>query len=82
MMLSATGDGVAVGMLAARPDVRQAEAALAQAFYAENSARAAFYPSLTLSGTLGWTNCGGSVIVNPGKWLSSALAQLAAPLFS
>lgn len=79
-------DEIAVGLplclLANRPDVRQAEAALAEAFYATNSARAAFYPSLTLSGSLGWTNNGGGAIVNPGKWLSSAIASLTAPLFN
>lgn len=73
--------GVPLMLLSNRPDVRQAEAALAEAFYAANAARSAFYPSLTLSGTLGWTNSGGS-IVNPGKWLASAVAQLTAPLFN
>lgn len=79
-------DSVSVGLpvllLANRPDVRQAEAGLAQAFYATNLARAAFYPSLTLSGALGWTNNGGGAILNPGQWLSSAIAQLTAPLFN
>lgn len=74
--------GLPMSLLSNRPDVRQAEAALAEAFYATNSARAAFYPSLTLSGSLGWTNNGGGAIVNPGKWLSSALASLTAPLFN
>lgn len=74
--------GVPLLLLANRPDVRQAEAALAEAFYATNAARAAFYPSLTLSGSLGWTNNGGGSILNPGKWLSSAIAALTAPLFN
>ncbi|MGM9804006.1 MAG: efflux transporter outer membrane subunit [Muribaculaceae bacterium] len=74
--------GIPLEALAARPDVMQAEAALAQSFYATNSARAAFYPSITLSGSIGWTNNGGGAIINPGKWLSSALASLTAPLFS
>lgn len=74
--------GVPLGLLANRPDVRQAEAALAEAFYATNSARSAFYPALTLSGTLGWTNSGSGAILNPGKWLSNAVAQLTAPLFN
>lgn len=79
-------DDISVGLplqiLSNRPDVRQAEAVLAEAFYATNSARAAFYPSLTLSGTLGWTNNGNGVTLNPGKWLSSAIASLTAPLFN
>lgn len=79
-------DDISVGLplqiLSNRPDVRQAEAALAEAFYVTNSARAAFYPNLTLSGTLGWTNNGNGVTLNPGKWLSSAIASLTAPLFN
>lgn len=74
--------GVPLLLLSNRPDVRQAEAALAEAFYATNSARSAFYPALTLSGSLGWTNAGGGAILNPGKWLSSAIASLTAPLFN
>ena len=50
-----------------RPDIRQAEAALKQAFYATNQARAAFYPSITLSGSAGWTNNGGAVVTKPGE---------------
>ncbi|MCM1078381.1 MAG: TolC family protein [Bacteroidales bacterium] len=73
--------GLPLLLLSNRPDVRQAEAALVEAFYATNSARAAFYPSLTLSGSTGWTNSGGGSILNPGKWLSSAIASLTAPLF-
>lgn len=74
--------GIPLCMLSNRPDVRQAEAELSEAFYATNAARGAFYPTLTLSGTFGWTNSGGGSIVNPGKWLSSAIAQLVAPLFN
>lgn len=74
--------GLPLSLLSNRPDVRQAEAALAESFYATNSARAAFYPTLTLSGSLGWTNNGGGSILNPGKWLSSAIASLTAPLFN
>ena len=55
---------------------------LAQAFYATNAARAAFYPNITLSGTLGWTNNGGGVIVNPGQWLLNAIGSLTQPLFN
>ena len=74
--------GIPVQLLANRPDVRQAERNLAQAFYATNAARAAFYPSLTLSGTFGWTNNGGGVVVNPGQWLLNAIGSLTHPLFN
>lgn len=74
--------GIPLQLLANRPDVRQAEYNLAQAFYATNAARAAFYPNLTLSGTLGWTNNGGGAILNPGKWLFGAIGTLTQPLFN
>lgn len=74
--------GVPVQLLAARPDVRQAEYNLAQAFYATATARSAFYPGITLSGSAGWTNNGGGVILNPGNWLMNAVASLTQPLFN
>ena len=74
--------GVPVQLLSNRPDVRQAEQDLAQAFYATNAARSAFYPAITLSGAAGWTNNGGGVILNPGSWLLSAVGALTQPLFN
>ena len=64
-----------------RPDVRQAEAELKRAFYATNEARAALYPSLNLSGGIGWTNDIGEV-VSPAGLLTRALASLTQPLFA
>ena len=74
--------GLPIQLLANRPDVRQAEWNLAQAYYATNAARSAFYPSLTLSGSTGWTNNVGGVVVNPGSWLFSAVGSLIQPLFN
>ena len=74
--------GVPLDLVARRPDVRQAEAQLMQAFYTTNSARSAFYPSITLSGAAGWTNNGGAAITNPGAWLLSAVGNLMQPLFN
>lgn len=74
--------GVPVELLSRRPDVRQAEAALMQAFYATNSARSAFYPGITLSGSAGWTNSGRAAITNPGAWLLQAVGSLVQPLFN
>ena len=74
--------GVPLQLLQRRPDVRQSEATLAQAFYATNAARAAFYPSITLSGSAGWTNAAGAAITNPGQWLFTAVGSLVQPLFN
>lgn len=74
--------GVPLRVLSRRPDVREAESALASAYYATNIARSSFYPNLTLTGSFGWTNNAGSMIVNPAKILASATASLVAPIFS
>ena len=74
--------GVPVQMLSNRPDVRSAEYSLMQSFYATNAARSALYPSITLSGSAGWTNSAGSMIVNPGKLLLSAAGSLLQPIFN
>ena len=74
--------GIPVYLLSNRPDVRVAERALESAFYATNRARSAFYPSITLSGSAGWTNSAGSMIINPGKFLASAVGSLVQPLFA
>ena len=74
--------GLPVQLLANRPDVRAAERALESAFYATNVARSAFYPSITLNGSAGWTNSAGGSIVNPGKFLASAVGSLTQPLFA
>ena len=74
--------GIPVQMLSGRPDVRSAERSLEAAFYGTNQARSAFYPSITLSGNAGWTNSAGSMILNPGKFLASAVGSLTQPLFN
>ena len=74
--------GVPLQLLQRRPDVRQSEAALAEAFYTTNRAYSAFYPAITLSGSAGWTNAAGAIISNPGEWLFSAVGALVQPLFN
>ena len=74
--------GVPLQLLQRRPDVRQSEAALAEAFYTTNRAYSAFYPAITLSGSAGRTNAAGAIISNPGEWLFSAVGALVQPLFN
>ena len=73
--------GVPIQLLSNRPDVKAAEMSLAACYYNTNSARAAFYPQITLSGSAGWTNSSGAGIVNPGKLLASLIGSLTQPLF-
>lgn len=65
--------GVPAEILSNRPDVRQAEMALAQAFYATNQARAAFYPSIRLTGEFGF---------DPTGFLAGLTASLLQPLYA
>lgn len=74
--------GIPLDLLKNRPDVQQAEYALAQAFYGVNKARSSFYPNITLSGSVGWTNSGGGIISNPGALLLQAIGSLTQPLFN
>jgi len=68
--------------LAARPDVAAAEMNLAVAYYSTNSARAAFYPGLSITANGGFTNLLGSMVTNPGKFFINLAGSLTAPLFS
>ena len=73
--------GVSANMLERRPDIRLANATMEEAFYNTQSARAAFFPSITLSGSAGWTNNNG-IIVDPGKFLWNAIGSLTQPIFA
>lgn len=73
--------GLPISLLANRPDVRVAEMELARTHYALEEARASFYPSITLGGTLGFTK-NGVIVPNPGQWLLNAVGQLVQPIFS
>ena len=48
--------GVPVQLLANRPDVKAAEFNLAAMYYNTNAARSAFYPSIVIDASLGWTS--------------------------
>ena len=55
--------------------------ALAQCFYDVQTARSKFYPNISISASGAFTNNGGGGIVNPGKWLLSAVGSLVQPIF-
>ena len=74
--------GVPATMLELRPDIRMANHAMEEAFYNTQAARSAFFPSITLSGSAGWTNSAGGMVIDPGKLLFSAVGQLTQPIFA
>ena len=73
--------GVGIQMLNNSPDVHYAEMTLAQCFYDTQAARSQFYPNITISGSGAFTNNGGGLITNPGKWLLQAIGSLVQPIF-
>ena len=73
--------GVGIQLLSNRADVHAAEMSLAQCFYDTQTARSRFYPNITISGNAMFTNSLGNTIVNPGKWILSAVGSLTQPIF-
>ena len=73
--------GVGLQLLSNRADVHAAEMALAQCSDDTETARSRFYPNITVTGTAMFTNSLGSAIVNPGKWILSAVGSLTQPIF-
>ena len=73
--------GVPLQLLSNRPDVRSAEMSLASAFYLTNKARSAFYPNISVTGTLGWTN-GTIGTINPAEIIKNAIVSLTQPIFN
>ena len=74
--------GVGIQLLNNRPDVHAAEMKLAACFHDVQTARSRFYPSIKISGAATYTNSAGAGIVNPGKWLLSAVGSLTQPIFA
>ena len=74
--------GVPAAMLELRPDIRIANHQMEEAFYNTQTARAAFFPTITLTGTGGWTNSGGGQVIDPGKLLLNFVGQLTQPIFA
>lgn len=71
--------GVGIQLLRNRADVHANEMALAACFYNVEQARSRFYPNINISGTGAFTN--GQGMINPGKWLWSAVGSLTQPIF-
>ncbi|MFI3303467.1 MAG: efflux transporter outer membrane subunit [Rikenellaceae bacterium] len=73
--------GLPIELLSNRPDVRMAESYLAEMFYATAEACSSLYPSLTLSGSAGYTNSSG-VVINPGDMLYNLAGSILQPIFN
>lgn len=73
--------GLPSDLMNRRPDVRQAEEQLKSAGYSVESARAAFFPTITLTGTLGVQSAALKSLFGPGAWFYTVAASLAQPIF-
>ena len=74
--------GVPAQMLEMRPDIRLANAFMEEAFYNTQTARAAFFPSITLTAQGGWTNSAGSAVINPAKLFLNLVGSLSQPILA
>jgi NodT family efflux transporter outer membrane factor (OMF) lipoprotein len=74
-------NSLSLKVLSNRPDVKHAEFKLSQSFYGVAYARSSLYPSIKLSGGLGWSNSSGAIIANPANILLSSLVSITQPIF-
>jgi NodT family efflux transporter outer membrane factor (OMF) lipoprotein len=74
--------GVPMELVSQRPDILQAEATLATRFFAVGEAKAAFYPSITLTGSTGWIDGSGAIITDPGALIFKVVGGIVQPIFA
>ncbi len=73
--------GLPSALLARRPDVAEAEASLVAANANIKSARAAFFPAISLTGQGGYQSLALSTLFGPGATIGSLAASLTQPIF-
>jgi NodT family efflux transporter outer membrane factor (OMF) lipoprotein len=73
--------GLPSELLYQRPDIRQAEALLAASNFSVESARAAFFPQIQLTGTTGFQSTALASLFTPGAWFYTLTASLTQPIF-
>jgi NodT family efflux transporter outer membrane factor (OMF) lipoprotein len=73
--------GLPSELLYQRPDIRQAEAQLAASNFSVESARAAFFPQIQLTGNTGFQSVALASLFTPGAWFYTLTASLTQPIF-
>ncbi len=73
--------GLPSELLYQRPDIRQAEATLASSNFSVESARAAFFPQIQLTGSTGVQSAALAALFGPGAWYYTLAAGLTQPIF-
>jgi outer membrane protein, multidrug efflux system len=73
--------GLPSGLLARRPDIAEAEATLIAQNGSVRAARAAFFPTISLTGSGGWTSGALTTLFGPGSTILSAGSSIAQTIF-
>jgi NodT family efflux transporter outer membrane factor (OMF) lipoprotein len=73
--------GLPSDLLDQRPDIRQAEANLKSANFSVEAARAAFFPTIALTGETGLQSLALQTLFGPGAWFYTMTAAASQPLF-
>jgi NodT family efflux transporter outer membrane factor (OMF) lipoprotein len=73
--------GLPSDLLDQRPDIRQAEANLKSANFSIEAARAAFFPTIALTGETGFESLALKTLFGPGAWFYTMAASASQPLF-
>ena len=81
LKLPPVSPGLPSELLIRRPDVAAAEAELTATGFDVKAARAAFYPSITLTGSSGFQAAALNALISPGGLIVSLAASLTAPIF-
>jgi multidrug efflux system outer membrane protein len=81
LALPPVAPGLPSSLLQRRPDVAEAEAQLVAANFNIQAARAAFFPSVQLTGSAGFQNTALTTLFGPGGFLAALAAGIAQPVF-
>ena len=81
LSLPAVAPGLPSSLLQRRPDVASAEAQLVAANFDIKAARAAFFPTIQLTGSAGFQNGALTTLFGPGGFLASMALGLLQPIF-
>ncbi len=73
--------GLPSDLLDQRPDIREAEANLKSANFSVEAARAAFFPTISLTGETGFESLALQSLFGPGAWFYTMMASASQPLF-
>jgi outer membrane protein, multidrug efflux system len=80
-MIAELSTGVPAQLLANRPDVQEAEYQLRNSFELVNVARTYFYPSVTITGSAGFSTTSFPQLLNPASFFANITGGLLQPVF-